>query len=241
MTAIARGSRIRATARESPRCSRRSTLSRNSSVVASSQSRSTTPDSNRRCSGHPALANTAEHRPVVGEHLGGEPLDAVRSGDRREVLEHQRGDPLAVVLVGHHERGLRLVASRPAFVARPRDELAARFHDQCDAIDHVDAREVIEVACRQLRLRGEVPAVDAVGRLRSVEGGEGVTVAGGHRPDDRRVAVAEDDRRLPRRGIRGRRHAPSIASGSSGAVPGRRVVWWQRRSTSSPAPNSTST
>ncbi len=59
ITAIARGIRSRTTARESARCSRRSTLSRNSSVVASSQSRSTTPESKRRWSGQPALANTA--------------------------------------------------------------------------------------------------------------------------------------------------------------------------------------
>jgi hypothetical protein len=58
-TAIVRGIRIRATARESARCSRRSTESRNSSVSASSKSRSMTPLSNRRWTGQPARLNTA--------------------------------------------------------------------------------------------------------------------------------------------------------------------------------------
>ena len=58
-TAITRGNRMRATALESARCSRRSTESRNSWVSSSAKSRSMTPLSNRRCTGHPARLNTA--------------------------------------------------------------------------------------------------------------------------------------------------------------------------------------
>ena len=46
-------------ARESARCSRRSTESRNSSVSSSGKSRSTTPLSKRRSTGQPARLKTA--------------------------------------------------------------------------------------------------------------------------------------------------------------------------------------
>ena len=64
MTAIEVGSRSRATARESARCSRRSTESMNSEVSANGKSTSITPDSNRRCTGHPAFENTANIAPL---------------------------------------------------------------------------------------------------------------------------------------------------------------------------------
>ena len=148
ITAIARGIRRRTTARESARCSRRSTLSRNSSVVASSQSRSTTPRVEAALQRPARLGEHGEHRPVVGQHLGGEPVDAVRPGDRREVLEQERRDALALVGVVDHERGFGLGTAWPALVARPGDELAVRLDDEGDAVDHVDVGEVVEIRAR---------------------------------------------------------------------------------------------
>ena len=132
--------------------------------------------------------------------------------------------PLPLVVVGDHERGLGLVASRPAFVARPGDELAARLDDERDPIDHVDLREVVEVASGQLRLGREEAAVDAVGGLGSMEGGERVAIGRGTRgrmiavsplpstiADSHGEASAVDD--MP----------PASHLGSTWAVPGRRV------------------
>ncbi len=178
MTATARGSRIRATARESARCSRRSTLSRNSSVVASSQSRSTTPESKRRCRGQPALANTASiarlspRTSAVNRSMPLERAIAARCSSSSVAI------PSPVVVIVDHEGCLGLVAAGPPFVARPGDELVVRLHHERGAVDHVDGGEVVEFLVAQLGLGREVPPVDALGRLPSVERGE-------RRPDRR--------------------------------------------------------
>ena len=62
--------------------------------------------------GPPGPAEHGEHRPVVGEDLGGEAHDAVGAGDRREVLEQERGDALA--LVGVVDLNAASASSRPA-------------------------------------------------------------------------------------------------------------------------------
>ena len=143
------------------------------------------------------LGEHGEHPAVVAEDLGGEPLDAVRPGDGREVFEEERGDPFAVARVVDHERCLGLVAPRPALVARPSDQLVVRLDRQRHAVGHVDRGEVIELLLTQLRLGGEVPTVDALGRLTAVELGEGRFVLGGQGPDERGVAASEHDRRRP--------------------------------------------
>ena len=104
-----------------------------------------------------------EHRPVVAQDLGGEPLDAVAACDRGQVFQQQRGDAGALLGIVDHERGLGLVASRPAFVARPRDQLVVRLDRQRRSVDHVDVGEVQEFLVVQLGLRREEPAVDALG------------------------------------------------------------------------------
>ena len=145
------------------------------------------------------LGEHGEHRPVVAEHLGGEPLDAVGAGDRGQVFQQQRGDAVALVGVVDHEGGLGLVASRPSLVARPGDELVVRLDDERRPIDHVDIGEVVEFLVVQFGLGREVPPVDALGRLPPVELGERRPVVGGERADEHGVTVAEHDRRCPRR------------------------------------------
>ena len=140
---------MRATARESARCSRRSTLSRNSSVSASSQSRSTTPES---LEWPTSFGEHGEHGAVVAQHFSSESLDTVAARDRCQVLEEQGGDPGALMGIAHHERSFGLVATRPSFVARPRNELVVRFDGQCGPVDHVDVGEVQEFLLAQLWL-----------------------------------------------------------------------------------------
>jgi hypothetical protein len=135
-----------------------------------------------------------EHRSVVGEHFSGEVVDAVGAGDRREVFQQQRCDAQSLVLVVDHERGLGLVAPRPAFIARPADELVAQLDCEGDAVDHVDRREMCEVVFAEGRLRREEPAVDARRRLPLVECRQRLPIVGREWADERRVAVAEHDR-----------------------------------------------
>ncbi len=140
-----------------------------------------------------------EHRPVVAEDLGGEPFDAVRAGDGGEVLEQERGDSGALVAVVDHERSLGFAATRPPFVARPGDEFVVRLDGKRSAVDHVDVGEMEQLLVAEFGFRREEATVDAVGRLSTVELGEGGPVVGCQRPDEDRVTVAEHDGGGPRR------------------------------------------
>ena len=111
----------------------------------------------------PGAGEDAEHRPVLGEHLGREALDAVRRGDGSEVLEQQGGDPLALVGLVDHEGGVGVVASGPALVAGPGDELAVPLDAQRRPPDHVDVGEVAQLGRREHRLGGEEAPVVALG------------------------------------------------------------------------------
>ena len=86
---------MRAIARLSARCSRRLIESTNSGVSAIGKSTSMTPLSYAALQRPPGAGEHGEHRPVLAEHLGGEPLDAVGGGDGGEVLEQQRGDAVS--------------------------------------------------------------------------------------------------------------------------------------------------
>ena len=192
-TAIVRGRRSRAIARESARCSRRSTESRNSAVSSSEKSRSTTPLSKRRSTGQPARLNTASIGRLSASTSAVNRCDPVRAGDGGEVLEQEGGDALALVLVVDLERSVGVVAAGPALVARPGDELAEALDDQRGPIDEVDDGEVLEVGTGERRLRREVAAVPALRRLTGVEGGQG-----------RRVGRVGSAGRAPSRRCRGR-------------------------------------
>ncbi len=144
------------------------------------------------------LGEHRQHRPVVGQHLGGEPIDSVRPGDRREMFEHECRDALTLMGIVDHERRFGLGSAGPALVARPRDELAVRLDGEGDPVGHVDLGEVIEIPFGQLGLRREVPAVDAVPRLAAVKGRQRLAIVRREGTDHRDVAVAEHDRRFPR-------------------------------------------
>ena len=145
-----------------------------------------------------------EHRPVVGQHLGGEADDAVGPGDGGEVLEQQGGDALALVAVVDLERDVGVVAAGPPLVAGPGDELAVALDHEGDAVDHVDVREVLQVGVAERRLRREEAPVDALVGLAAVERGERRGVVGADRAHEHALAVAEHDRARPALGGIGR-------------------------------------
>jgi hypothetical protein len=95
------------------------------------------------------------------------------------------------------EGGVGVVASRPALVAGPGDELPVALDDQCRPVDEVDDREVGELGIAEVRLGREEPAVDAVAGLAVVERGERGRVGRVHRADQHALAVPEHDRVRP--------------------------------------------
>ena len=149
----------------------------------------------------PGAGEHGEHRAVLPEHLGGEPLDAVGHGDGGEVLEEQRGDPDALVGVVDHERRIGVVTARPSFVAGPAEQLAVRLDEQGGAVDEVDVGEVGQLTLAQPRLRREVPAIATLVGLSFVELRQSRRVRRSDRTDRNRLPVAEDGVRRPRRRV----------------------------------------
>ena len=201
ITAIARGSSMRAIARLSARCSRRLIESTNSARRGDREVDLDHAAVEPALQRPPGAGEHGEHRPVLAEHLGGEPLDPVRRGDGGEVLEQQRGDADAVMGVVDHERRVGVVATGPTFVTRPADDLAVRFDDEGGPVDEVDVGEVGQLPGTERRLRREVAAVAALVGLTGVELGEPRGVGRGDRTDRDRLAVTEYGVRRPRRRV----------------------------------------
>ena len=64
---------------------------------------STSPPSSSRVDLEAGLFEDPQHRPVVRQHLGDEPLDSGLGRARGEPLEQPRPDTAALMLVGHRE------------------------------------------------------------------------------------------------------------------------------------------
>ena len=146
-----------------------------------------------------AVAGVAEgldHPLVVGQHLGGEPLDAPLPARLGQVLEQQLPDPPALVLVLDQERHLGL-AGLGDVVAPDRDHPALEQQHQRHPVGVVDVGEPLHVALRQLRHRAEEPVVLRPVGDPGVELDEQVGVVGGDRPDVGGAPVAQQDVRLP--------------------------------------------
>ena len=104
------------------------------------------------------VAEGVDHPGVVGQHLGGEPLDAALAGGLGEVLEQQLGDAAAVVLVLDEERDLGLGVADDV-VAADGDHLALQQQHQRHPLVVVDVGEARDVALGERRHRGEEPVV----------------------------------------------------------------------------------
>ncbi len=138
-----------------------------------------------------------EHLAVLGQHLRGEPGDAVRPSDHCEVLEQHGRDSPALMLVVDGERDLGLTPTRPPVVAGNADEVVAEKGDEGHPVVVVDAREPRDVVLAQPRSGTEEPVVDALVRQPAVEGNQAIGIGGPHRPHVHRAAVGQHDVGFP--------------------------------------------
>ena len=137
-----------------------------------------------------------EHRRVVGDHVGDEPLDAGRGRARRELLQHARADAAALVLVGDGERDLRDRGVAEPGIAREGHDLlepvGRQRSDQCAALDPVRIDEGLDER-RPHGGRAVEAKVEASLGETAQEVGQSVGVGGRGRPQAQRSSVAQDD------------------------------------------------
>ena len=95
-----------------------------------------------------------------------------------ELVEEERPDPVVLVLVGHHERDLRLGAAGCAVEATDCDEAVADRRHERQAIDVVNGREASHLGVGQRRVEREEAHVHRVGRQLAVEGHERAASSG---------------------------------------------------------------
>ena len=142
------------------------------------------------------LTEGPQHPAVVGQDLGHEPAHARLPGRRSEVLEQHGAQPPALVVVTHHERHLGVAGVQPV-EARHRDQLPGLGGHEGDPVGVVDVHEPRDVPVRELRVGGEEPEVDGLGRQLGVELDKAGGVVGTDRAHVARAAVPEHHIGLP--------------------------------------------
>ena len=143
--------------------------------------------------GEPGRAEHAEHRLVVGQHLGAEASQTVEPAEGGEVLEQHRRQAASVVSIFDGERDLGLVASGPPVVAADGDDVVTEQRDERYPVDTIDVREAMDLVGRERRLHGEEPVVAALRRQASVEGDESIGIARTDRPEVDGAPVGKRD------------------------------------------------
>ena len=199
ITATERGLKNRWIEAASAWCSRLDMAPTRVSVGSIGNSRLSTPSS--YCADDPVagVPEGLDHRLVVREHLGDEPVEAALAGRLGEVLEQDLGDPAALVLVLDEERDLGLARLHDV-VAADRDHPALEQDHEGDPVHVVDLGEPGHVALGERRHRGEEPVVLRLVGDPGVELDQQVLVLGPDRPDVRRAAVLQQDVGLPVKG-----------------------------------------
>jgi hypothetical protein len=147
--------------------------------------------------GPSGAAEHRQHRPVVGQGLGGEPGDALGAGDRGEMFEQQRGDALTALVGIDHERHIGIGAALPALVTGPGHELAAQFQHQRHPVVEVDLGEVTQFDVVERGLGREEATVLGLARLAFVERAQRGGIGRFDRAHEGRLAVAQHHRSRP--------------------------------------------
>ena len=132
-----------------------------------------------------------EHRAVVADHLGDEPLDANRCSAPRELLEHARPHAAPLLVVGDGERDLGDLGVTETRVACESDDPVLERPDERAPLDPIGIDERLD--------EGRADGGDAVKsqieaplRERVEEADERVDVGGMRRAEPQRSAVAQD-------------------------------------------------
>ncbi len=147
------------------------------------------------------LGEDGDHLPVVGQHLGDEPGDAVLPSRLGQVLEQQLPEAPPLVRVLDQEGDLGGPPAGP-LVPADADHLVADRHDQRESVHVVDLGEPRHVAVRQLRVGREEAVVLRLLRDARVELDQQVRVTRRDRSQMRRSPIAQDyvglvHRRIP--------------------------------------------
>ena len=172
------------------------------------------------------VAEDPQHGDVPGQHLGDEPLDAVRGGERRELLEQARADAAALELVGDGEGHLGGRRVAQPIVGRHRHHALASVRrerpDQRAAVGPVRVERVADQRGRERREPVEAQ-VEALRGEALEEREERGPVGLGRRAEPERAPVLEDDVEH----LRFRGHGPHHAA--PGRPPGSVVPHTQDR------------
>ena len=136
-----------------------------------------------------------EHRLVLRQHLGDEPLDPDRRGASREPLQQPRPDPSALLVVGDGEGRLGQRGIAQADVVADRDDALAALvrqrTEQRTALGPIRLQKRLDKLRPQIRETMEA-AVQALTRKRPVEIEERLAVRRSGRPQSKRPTVAQD-------------------------------------------------
>ena len=146
----------------------------------------------------PCVAEDVHHRPVVGQGLGVEALDAVAAGDGGEVFEHHGRQTAPLLVVFDDERDLgRCRFTLAAVVAHDGHDQPVELGDQREPFAVVDLRQSMELGFGNLGDRREEPEVDRLRRQPPVQGAQLLDVVGADRADVCGAAVGQHHIALP--------------------------------------------
>ena len=146
----------------------------------------------------PCVTEDIHHRPVVGQRLGVEALDAVATGDGGEVFEHHGRQTAPLLAVFDDERDLRSCWIAPAaVVAHHGHDLPVELGNQREPFAVVDLGQPMELGFGNLGDRREEPEVDRLRRQPPVQGAQLLDVVGADRADVCGAAVGQHHIALP--------------------------------------------
>ena len=132
------------------------------------------------------VAEHVEHRVVLGERVGREPLDAALAGPPARARRGAGPESVMLVLVRHHEGDLRLGACRRAIRCPTAMMSSPAVTTSADAVLEVHLREACDLGLGERRVEREEAHVDRLGRQVGVEGDQAGRIVG---PDGSDMAV----------------------------------------------------
>ncbi len=100
------------------------------------------------------------HRPIVGQRLRLETLDAVASRHGSQVFQHHGGQTSALVMVFDDEGDLGGLVVLESVVAGHCDDEPVQLGDECESVSVVDLDQTMQLCFGQLRKRREESEVD---------------------------------------------------------------------------------
>ena len=101
-----------------------------------------------------------EHGVIFLQGVRHKGRDTPFHGGPSQLVEQQSADSMVLEIVSHYEGHLSLGAVRCAIVPTHRKQLTIEFGHECQSVFIVDAREILELAVREIRMEREEPQID---------------------------------------------------------------------------------